>query len=480
MASIFRKRSDNPAKRALIKEGEGKLTYVQIFGFILIILGIIYFASFLLPSGVIKIFSFLELEEHPDHNEVPIAFFTVMLGLSFAFPDMLKGQTKDISTMRIIVFMFANVICMLLLKMGWGKDSLSAIGLDGYWMGVIAFLFGAKATQSYFEKTRSFLPNTGSNVQDEEQLKLSNLSSFDHQESASISKIAIAQLAKVQNEAKLLAKFSNIESVSETIKNGDSCLRLYIKDDNTESLPEIVDVLLNERKIVKVKTEIVPNVGDGIPHYGQDSVNIVDSNSPTYYGSVCCAVRSELYPSFKGVLTSGHIFTKGKYINYDGYVTTNNSRNALSNNNPIGKLYYQEINPTQDLAIVELFENSNFSDNFLQFHDHHECTIDDIISQEPVTVLSRNGNKRDAYIIDFNITRQIYYGINHKFVTNIILIGSSPDIEQSKTVSEGGDSGSCVYHKSGKIVGMLLGGDKKFSFVLPFKETLQSNNFKII
>ncbi|MFX6311328.1 hypothetical protein ABTF78_19545, partial [Acinetobacter baumannii] len=48
--------------------------------------------------------------------------------------------------MRIIVFMFANVICMLLLKIGWGKDisSLEDIGLNGYWMGVIAFLFGAK------------------------------------------------------------------------------------------------------------------------------------------------------------------------------------------------------------------------------------------------------------------------------------------------------------------------------------------------
>lgn len=467
MKSYFKKRLDSSPKRDLIKKGEGKLTYVQIFGFALIILGIIYFASFLLPSGIIDIFPFLKLEDHPDSVEVPIAFFTIMLGLAFAFPDMLKGQTKELSTMRIIVFMFANVICMLLLKIGWGKNSLSEIGLDGYWMGVIAFLFGAKATQSYFENARSFLPSDkspDSTIPGE----------------TGISKIAIAQLAKVQNEAKLLAKFPNIESVSEIVKNGASCLRLYVKDNNTEKLPETVDVILNEKEGLKVKTEFVTNVGDGIPHYGQDSVNIVDSHSPTYYGSVCCAIKSELYPDFKGVLTSGHIFTKGQYLNYNGYVTTNNIRNALSNDIPIGKLYYQEINPTQDLAIVELFDNSHFSDNFLNFNGYHECTINDIISEEPVTVLSRNGNKREAYIIDFNITRQIYYGLNQKFVTNIILIGSSPDIEKSKTVSEGGDSGSCVYHKSGKIVGMLLGGDNKFSFVLPFKETLQSNNLKII
>src|SRR5205823_1376178 len=58
-----------------------------------------------------------------------------------------------LSTMRIVVFMIVNVICLLLIKIGWGKEihSLEQIGLDQYWMGVIAFVFGAKATQSFFE-----------------------------------------------------------------------------------------------------------------------------------------------------------------------------------------------------------------------------------------------------------------------------------------------------------------------------------------
>ena len=100
-------RFSNFLRRDLIKKDEGKLTYVQLFGFLLIILGIIYFASFLLPSGIIDILPFLKLDEHPESSEVPIAFFTIMLGVAFAFPDMLKGQTKENSTMRISVFMFA-------------------------------------------------------------------------------------------------------------------------------------------------------------------------------------------------------------------------------------------------------------------------------------------------------------------------------------------------------------------------------------
>lgn len=121
----------------------------------LILLGIFYFATFLIPSTVTDLIPWLRLEDTPESKEVAIAFFTTMLGVAFAFPDMLKGQTKEISTMRIIVFMLANVITMLLIKMGWEHDSLSDIGLDGYWMGLIAFLFGAKATQSYIEFLRS-------------------------------------------------------------------------------------------------------------------------------------------------------------------------------------------------------------------------------------------------------------------------------------------------------------------------------------
>jgi hypothetical protein len=75
----------------------------------------------------------------------------VMLGFAFAFPELLRDSTKGLSTMRIVVFMIVNVICILLLKIGWDQPSLKAIGLDQYWMGVIAFVFGAKATQTYFE-----------------------------------------------------------------------------------------------------------------------------------------------------------------------------------------------------------------------------------------------------------------------------------------------------------------------------------------
>ena len=67
-----------------------------------------------------------------------------------------------------------------------------------------------------------------------------------------------------------------------------------------------------------------------------------------------------------------------------------------------------------------------------------------------------------------------------RYVRNIILIGSTNNRSASMTVSKGGDSGSPVFHKeTGRLIGMLLGGNKKFSFVLPLQDTFNSFNFKL-
>jgi hypothetical protein len=82
--------------------------------------------------------------------------------------------------------------------------------------------------------------------------------------------------------------------------------------------------------------------------------------------------------------------------------------------------------------------------------------------------------------LDFNVSFEIKYFNSPKYVRNIILIGNTNDRATSQTVSVGGDSGSCVYHKeTGRLIGLLLGGNKKFSFVLPIQETLNSFNFKL-
>src|SRR5438128_560657 len=128
-------------ERKLIHNSEDKTSYLQIIGFAVILMGIIYLFVEQISGKL----------DDTGGGIIAIDFFIIMLGVALAFPDLLRDSTKGLSTMRIVVFMIINVICILLLKIGWGQKSLSAIGLNQYWMGIIAFVFGAKATQTYFE-----------------------------------------------------------------------------------------------------------------------------------------------------------------------------------------------------------------------------------------------------------------------------------------------------------------------------------------
>jgi hypothetical protein len=133
-------------RRKLINKREEKISWLQIIGFGLILIGVMYL--------VLNLFFYTV-----NSADISIIFLVIMLGFAFAFPELLKDDNNGLSTMRLVVFMIVNVICMLLLKLGWDSKSLEDIGVNQYWMGIIAFVFGAKAVQSFFESSMAYRKN---------------------------------------------------------------------------------------------------------------------------------------------------------------------------------------------------------------------------------------------------------------------------------------------------------------------------------
>jgi YbgC/YbaW family acyl-CoA thioester hydrolase len=293
---------------------------------------------------------------------------------------------------------------------------------------------------------------------------------------------AIAQLAKVQQEEQLFERFPNIECISDTLKAGEACLTLYINDEQTKGIPAAVPVKVNGTTTFMVKTELVTNMGNGKPHVGQLTHDIAHNQSPEYLGSLCCLVESTVNPNFKGVVTSGHIFTKGRFMNFDGIAVAEQTLTALSNHKSIGTVCFQQMTSSQDLAIVEIPPDSPLVNELKSFSGgaYQVSAYDTHTTQPNITILSRNKNQRDAYLLDLNVSMKVYYNGGEKVMRNLILIGSTNDKQTSKTVSNGGDSGSCVFHKdSGKLIGMLMGGNDTFTFVLPLEQTLLTHNYQI-
>lgn len=92
------------------------------FGYILMSIAVLAFLVMMIKDEL----------GHPSgyaYIEVPILFFITMLVFVCIHPDLLKDAGKNLSTMRVVVFMMVNVVCLLMLRIGWDSLSFNAIGM---------------------------------------------------------------------------------------------------------------------------------------------------------------------------------------------------------------------------------------------------------------------------------------------------------------------------------------------------------------
>jgi hypothetical protein len=300
-------------------------------------------------------------------------------------------------------------------------------------------------------------------------------------------KAKIAKLAVKQFEMSLKRKFPNIVSVSDAVhdlsQSESYVVVLYLKDDKIDGIPDKLKVKMPDGSIKTIATEIIKDVGEGRIHFSQQNSNVADINSQDYTGSICCALQTPRDENFLGIVTAAHIYTQGRYDeNGNGFFKLSNHPNVLINGITSGKWFYKSLTYSQDMAIIQLEPGQRLSKNYKSFSNQFYKINDyDIKSTEPnVTLISKNKIK-DAYILDYGIRKDVRYNNGMFNKNNVILIGTTNNRNNSKPVSDFGDSGGCVIKKgTNKLIGILLGSDDMFSFVLPIAETLQLKNFKTI
>jgi len=409
-------------------------------------------------------------------TELPVLFFLCMLGYVLINPDLLKDQNNSLSTLRIVVFMMTNVICMLMLKVGWAQDSFDKMGINANWVTIIGLLFGAKVAQSYVENHPSAAVSTlMTNTAPDEPAPVVTSDSVTAE---------IAKLAADQNRASLRDKFSNINSVSDTISYDESgkaayVVALYLSDDDAAHIPDTLDADVPGQGVVSVATDIITGVGTPVLQNLQDMP--ISGAAKREIGSIGAMVSSDDIDGFRGVLTSGHIQSNGTSFSL-GHICAGTERaDVLINGGKVAEWHFQLISTVQDLAIAQL-DDTYAVDDYISFNDYYHLSSGDI-KQTQVNLESKISGSRIGFIIDYNFPVDMPYNDGkHVAFTNVILIGNSKNPDNSKPVSQDGDSGGAVYVNSdgqNKLVGLILGRDLKFTYVLPVQDTLNAWNFKL-
>lgn len=292
----------------------------------------------------------------------------------------------------------------------------------------------------------------------------------------------IAKLAIEQNQEYLKLKFPNIISISDAVhdmnKKETHVIAIYVEDSNTKGIPDTLEVKLTDGNIRTIATEIISDVGSGGLQCSQNDK--IKTYNGDVAGSFCCLAK---YKDKNLLVTAGHILSGLKSYNLGGWLYGDDSKDVLLNDNKkIGKWIFQQITDEQDIAFIELTDIHLNNDKLKRFANTGYYNVsDDSIKNEVVTLISNVGGEREGYLLDYNTVWSVPYDNETRLKWNIIIIGDSIVRNDSQSLSEKGDSGGLVFHKrTKKLIGLILGGNNKYTWVLPVQKTLEENELKLI
>lgn len=481
-----RNQINEPNNLVKIGSNNNEISIFQIIGLILMI-GSTFWLFFKMAFSSVDI----------SPARLSLGFFFIMLGYAMAYPEMLVDHTKGLSTRRIVVFMMSLVVCMLFLKVGFGEEmgSFEKLKLDWSWLGLIAFIFGAKAAQSYFESQlfSRGIPSTG--VIEEKYL----WEALDEDQQKTLINDCISQ-----NEELWFKQFDNISGVGSGIKVKDrnftnkNAIVFHVPEkkdivDITKKIPERIyfrnfaiptDVIeSNEANSSSyIKPESIYSGFDDTPRKLGAGISRIEQKINT--GSIGLIVkRTDITDDKKYILSCFHVLFPDHLsskehigveitdnVQFSEICSPSNEDTSSDEKNIIvGKAFRGIFNKYLDCGIAEI-QNETVVDKFIDSSipkaQYSLKNIDEKI-QTSVKMFGRTSRWQYGRIISTQVTKSIRYNKNlTRVFSNLI---------QTTRISAAGDSGACVMlRNTNRVIGIIVATDEVhgYSYILPINRIL--------
>jgi len=358
---------------------------------------------------------------------------------------------------------------MLLLKIGWanGITSLKGIGLDEWWMGVIAFVFGAKAVQSYFE-SKMAVPQIAKET-------------FDTPPEINVySKEIVEKAIEVINN-----KHDNrILGIGYLPKDENGIIKYYvhlnvINDDTKIEYANTFQINFEGKNIsppfIIEVTKSPTTHSNSLPGAGIRNVTGVNGN-----GTFGCVVLND--QNKKCILSCQHVLKddtkydigvgiKSEIILTDGSSDTFAVHISGKRNNKV------------DGGLAVLFDQNINNNNLEITKDERDTNDYDVVTHKKISLKGFDPGRnmtitKYGVIINNGFEVAIDYNDGNKSykIQNTIVLSAATD--NFKTISKGGYSGAIVIDNDGYVIGMVIGGDEKFTYAVPINTLKKELNFK--
>lgn len=471
------------------------ISYFQIFGIIIMVFSVIRLC-------------FIDIHSDTLSTIISIDFFLIMLGFAITFPEMLSDETKGLSTMRMVVFMVTNIICMIFINVGFkgGIISLKDVGIDSIWLGLFAFIFGAKAIQSFFESNifgKRIVNNDEIDQKSSQEDQNNKWENLNEEQQYSLISDCINT-----NEDKWFLEYPNITGIGYGMKQINDLVT------NTRSI--VFHVPIKQKpgdKIISIPKTIVYNgfviptdiiksqSGSANSYVKPDSIYPGEVNNPKKIGSGISRIKEEKCTGTLGLivkrndgdsnkrylLTCFHVLFPEKiseetvvetlFDNFGeetGVICPSAEDESQFNNSVlIANAYKGKFGKFVDCGIAELIDDTIEPKLFDGTALNGKYTPDsiDVKIKTSIKMFGRTSRWQSGRILQTNVSKIILYNGNiSRRLSNLI---------QVTKISSPGDSGACVMLKNtNKVIGILVATDEinDYSYVIPINSVLNSLN----
>lgn len=347
---------------------------------------------------------------------------------------------------------------------------LISIVLTGFFLA-----FGSKFFHDLVD-TLLQIKNLKRKLVDEETYKVDSIEQLDEYLNKTYSDII--QVAIDQNRSAL----QTLSAVSPPMrgrmkKDGRyiDCIDIHLSGTSREMLPHRVQAKLTSGKTVNVMVHAIFDVDEPEVHAEQGDT-AANQSTPTFKGTICCKINRD---GEDFLLTCSHVFTGGTNDNNFGDIKPVPGNIG---NTERGNFTYALCTSEMDIALLSP-QSTVFTYAITPKEERKPVPSD--IQHTLVKVVCRNKKIKHGIIVNDKVNEPVmitYNGVKHG-ISNLLVISNvkeSGDEILYSGVTVKGDSGACVYDHLDRPIGMIIAGNRKFSFAIPIVDIVGSLSAKII
>lgn len=203
-----------------------------------------------------------------------------------------------------------------------------------------------------------------------------------------------------------------------------------------------------------------------IPSVAIGSGDIVaNQNFPAFQGTLSCPVKSSKGKIY--LLTCAHVLNNGHYDpDLSGRFSRSKPVNLLPGQDYLGKWFYGFQSSYYDIALIrpdKVFLSSIVKSGLLSTSEILD--VDDI--NRNLTMNGGRSGHMKGQLLGVEVEQDINFTNKKVKMKGLLKIGQKITSSLSRTISQGGDSGSVVYDENDRPLGIVIGGNSKYTFALP-------------